>query len=110
MAVDFILSIMEIEAWFLAEHRHLQAVHSDLTVEVIAAALGFNPATEDMQLRPNPARDLNDCYVLGGKVYDKVSARTTVDALHFASVYVELVDKFPDLKLLCEIIEGFLKS
>jgi hypothetical protein len=110
VVVDFILSIMEIEAWFLAEHGHFAKIDPGITLEAIAARLGFNPALDDMQQRPRPADDLSGCYALAGKTYEKKNAKDTVEALDYVHIYAGLVDKFPDLKRLCEIIEAFLKS
>ena len=41
-----------------------------------------------------PADDLNACYGIAGKVYRKGNAKATVDALDFAVVYLELVNRF----------------
>ena len=43
IVVDFILSIMEIEAWFLAEHSHFAKIDPKITLEAIADKLKFNP-------------------------------------------------------------------
>jgi hypothetical protein len=110
IAVDFILSIMEIEAWFLAEHTHLPKIHPSITVPNIVEILKFNPETDDMQLRPTPANDMVACYALGGATYLKGQALAAMEALDYASIYLELGEKFPDLKKLCEILEGFLAS
>jgi hypothetical protein len=108
VVVDFILSVMEIEAWFLAEHNHFQAIDPTITVPAIVAALGFNPEIDDLQLRPAPADDLVRCYALAGKTYVKGNAQATVEALDFAHVYAGLTGRFSYLKRLCEIIDTFL--
>jgi len=110
IVVDFILSIMEIEAWFLAEHTHFAKIDPAITLPAIVSKLGFDPEKEDMQTRPTPANDLNDCYLLSGKSYEKRYAKDTIEALDFAHIYAGLVDKIPYLKKLCAIIEEFLKS
>jgi hypothetical protein len=110
IVVDFILSIMEVEAWFLAEYSHFLNIDPRITIPAIIAACGFDPANDDMQLRPTPANDMNDCYAIGGKTYEKRNAQATVDAIDYTYVYAGLVDKFPYLRRLCEIITMFLKS
>jgi hypothetical protein len=110
IVVDFILSIMEIEAWFLAEHSHFAKIDPAITLAAIVAGLQFDPEKDDMQLRPTPADDLNKCYALGAKAYEKWNAKATVDALDYVHVYAGLVDRFPYLKQLCAIIETFLQS
>ena len=108
IVVDFILSIMEIESWFLAETSHFGKVDPALTVAAIRTSLGFDPEKDDMQLRPKPAEDLNNCYSLAGKTYTKGNAKITVDALDYIHIYAGLVEKFPYLKDFCAIIEEFL--
>jgi hypothetical protein len=68
--VEFILEIMEIEAWFLAETSHFPRIDAAITIPVISARLGFNPEA-DMSLRPNPCDDLDNCSRIGGKRYSK---------------------------------------
>jgi hypothetical protein len=108
--VNFILSIMEIEAWFLAEHTHFPRIHPAITVPAIIAALRFDPVNDDMQLLPTPSAGLSNCYALAGVAYIKGNAQMTVNALDCAHVYAGLVDRFPYLKKLCEIIETFLDA
>ena len=110
IVVDFILSIMEVEAWFLAEYTHFPNIDASITVPAIIGACGFDPVNDDMQLRPAPANDMNNCYAIGGKTYEKRNAPTTIGALDYAHIYAGLVGKFPYLKRLCVIIAEFLNS
>jgi hypothetical protein len=105
--VCFVLSVMEVEAWFLAEHTHFQRLDRTITVEAISAAMGFDPSQDDMQLRPNPTDDLNGCYAIGGKIYSKFGSQTT-DAIDYVATYCELAARFPHLQRLCQEIESFL--
>ena len=43
--VVFILAVLEIEAWFLAEATHFPRIHPTITIAAIKAALGFDPRT-----------------------------------------------------------------
>jgi hypothetical protein len=106
--VEFILAILEIEAWFLAEVSHFPRIHPAITVPAIIAALGFNPVTDNMELRLTPAEDLNNCYALGGKNYQKHLAKDTVEALDYAAIYMGLSQKFSYLERLIRSIEAFL--
>ena len=47
--VRFILQIMEIEAWFLAETTHFSKISPSITLDTIKSALGFDPENEDME-------------------------------------------------------------
>ena len=106
--VQFILSIMEIEAWFLAETTHYQKIDPSITVEAIKARLGFDPETDDMEQRVAPADDLKNCYAIGGKTYLKHQAKNTVGALDYTLIYMEHCNKFRYLKRLITSIDTFL--
>jgi len=106
--VTFVLSVMEVEAWFLAEHGHFARIDPAITREAISSGLGFDPHLDDMQTRPTPARDLGDCYALAGKHYDKFTSQATIDAIDYVSVFCDIAKKFPHLGRLCDEIGGFL--
>jgi hypothetical protein len=106
--VQFILAIMEIEAWFLAEVSHFTRIAPSITVQTIKARLGFDPESDDMEQRAFPSDDLNNCYVIGGKSYLKHNAKDTVDALDFVEIYMKLCNKFHYLKGLIVNIDAFL--
>lgn len=106
--VAFVLSVMEIEAWFLAEYKHYTRIDPSITVNTIKTNLGFDPVLDDMALRTNPADDLYKSYLIGGKNYKKSNAAITVNALDFEHVYIDLQEKIPHLKLLINNIEVFL--
>ena len=108
--VEWVLAILEVEAWFLTEATHFPRIDPAITTAAIQATLGFNPETDPMDLRPTPADDMNDCYQIGGQVYQKGNAPTTVNALDIAAVYLELTERIPDLKNLCASISTFLQS
>jgi len=105
--VDFILCAMEIEAWFLAESSHYQRIDPRISSEAIYLSLGFHPGNDDLALRPTPASDLNACYRLGGKNYEK-GAIDTVNALDFGEVFLTLPPRIPYLQKLVEHLEEFL--
>jgi hypothetical protein len=106
--VTFILAIMEIEAWFLAEATHYPRIEPSITVAAIKANLGFDPEKDDMEQRPCPSDDLNACYAIGGKAYVKHQAKVTVDALDYALLYTDLRSKNRYLDRLICVIDAFL--
>ena len=75
---------METEAWFLAESTHFSRIDPAITISAIKSNLGFDPENDSMELRPNPAVDLNDCYHIGGKSYKKKQTRIdlTINGLY----------------------------
>jgi len=106
--VTFILAIMEIEAWFLAETTHYPRVDPLITVAAIKTNLGFDPENDDMEQRLCPCNDLTECYAIGGKTYAKHQASVAVDALDYTLIYMELRNKVHYLDRLIFDIDMFL--
>ena len=106
--VEFILAVMEIESWFLAESTHFPRIDPSITVSAIKAQLGFDPELDDLALRPNPTDDLNAAYMIGGKSYGKDQVKTTLDAIDYSYIYLELQYKIAYLERLGVCIETFL--
>jgi hypothetical protein len=108
--VKFILSVMEIEAWFLAEHKHFPLVDPAITVAEIRMQLGFDPESDDMSNRLTPRSDLEAAYVIGGKVYEKGNADCTINKLDYEYMYTDLKSRIPDLAELISTIDHFLTN
>ncbi len=108
--IDFLLSIMEIEAWFLSEVFHFPKIDNKLTIHLIKENLSFDPATDNMQEREAPANDLDNCYRLVNKRYKKneASIQRTIDALDFTNVYINLRLKVGSLNKLIQELETFI--
>jgi len=106
--VTFILAIMEIEAWFLAEATHFPRIEPSITVAAIKANLGFDPENDNMEQRVCPTDDLNACYAIGRKAYTKKRVKVTVDALDYALIYTDLRNKIHYLDRLISNIDAFL--
>jgi hypothetical protein len=108
IGVTFILSVMEVEAWFIAEHTHFPQIDAILTLPAVAATLGIDPSVDDVEKLDAPADDLNRCYGLAGIAYTKETSQQTIDAIDCASVYLEIQERIPYLKRLCDVIDRFL--
>lgn len=106
--VHFILSVMELEAWFLAEHTHFQKVDPAISIQNIKSQLGFDPSFEDMSARENPTIDLDSCYKLAGISYRKGGDERTIYALDYSRFYVELDAKIPSIRQLNNCLNDFL--
>ena len=105
-----VLSVMEIEAWFIGEHTHFSNMHAALTHQAVTAALGYDPATHDVQLIPQPVDDLRTAYNLAGFGYNK-SARhvqRTIGFLDYAQIYLSMHNRIPDLETLAACLDRFL--
>ena len=108
--VKFVLGVMEIETWFIAEHTHLEKLDPSLTSSLVKSRLGFDPSIDDIQLRAHPTEDLVNIYHLAGLKYakDKNRVQRTVSVLDYERIYIELPAKLPDLKILVDTITEFL--
>ncbi len=107
--VVFILAIMELEAWFIAEHTHFIKINSGLTVDIIRHTLGFDPSIDNMELKNQPAVDLNNCYNIVGDNYSKneASLERTTSAIDYGEIYFNTRTRVNSLNLLLNEIESF---
>jgi hypothetical protein len=112
LKAQMVIAVMEIETWFLAEINHYKCVDNNLTQAVVCSNnnLGFNPCTDDLTLRPEPAEDLKHLYQIVGKSYTKsASHRTrTIECLDYDYMYLTLQFKIKKLQELISEIDGFL--
>lgn len=108
--VEIILSIMEIESLFLGETTHFEKIDSSITVGEVKAKLGIDLLGDDLELRPEPAEDLKNCYAIGGKTYSKDNVQQTIDKLDFDCLYLELPQRFNSLSRLVSNIDSFLST
>ena len=69
--IELYLSIMEVEAWFLAENTHFLRISAELTEERIRDELGFFPDDKNAESREVPSADLAAIYQIGGVLYNK---------------------------------------
>lgn len=108
--IIIILSIMEIEAWFLAEVSHFSRISPSINIQKIVKKLGFNPSTDNLEDREHPAKDLHEIYKIAGLAYKKQESKIkrTIDALDYANIYIELPAKNRSLKKLINEIEDSL--
>ncbi len=107
-----ILAIMEIEAWFIAEHTHFAKLHPGISIENANKAIGADVQTMDVETIDHPAATLDKVYKTVGRAYRKQRKRVSkiVDALDFDRLYLELADRVSALKLLCQHLDWFLSQ
>lgn len=74
LPMEIHLSIMEIEAWFLAENTHFQRFDRRLTQARIVNELGLFPDDDMAETRETPSEDLDRIHKIIGKSYDKSHA------------------------------------
>ncbi len=111
VAPVFILSVMEIEAWFLAEYTHFKKINARLTIDRIKNELNFDPSTDDMELRDWPANDLHNIYALEGMAYRKKEAQATrtAEVLDYAEIYLSLSSKLKPIEELISEVDRFME-
>lgn len=106
LPTKFILSVMEIEAWFLAEENHYATIDPKLTTEFIKNNYHFDPSNFNTELRDEPANDLDNIYQLVGKRYKKeghLIART-INSLDYENIYLFVNTRIKHLnELITEI-------
>jgi hypothetical protein len=103
---------METEAWFLGEYKHLRKVSPKLTPAFIEKHLGFNPRTENMEDRDQPAADMKAAYQLVGHDYTKKRDRlnAVVKKLDFKYFTHNLAEKMPSLGTFVNGLEKFFRE
>lgn len=107
---EIVVVVHETEAWFLAEVEYLKKFDNRLTNVFINAELGFDPYEDDMRLRENPAKDLNNVYQLVGRGYSKRErqVKKIMENLDFHNLYTNIRHKIPELDELIQKIDSFL--
>lgn len=109
--ISFVISVMEIEAWFLAEENHYAKIDTKLTLEEIEAQVGFNPSSHNTELIDDAAATLNSIYQIASKSYRKKQASidVTIDALDYANIYFVVQHRISSLKNLVSEIEDIFE-
>ena len=111
-ATHIYLAVMETEAWFLGEYKHLKKLSQKLSPDYIEKRLGFNPQTENMEDRDHPSADMKAAYQLVGHDYtkkrDKLNA--VVRKLDFKHFTHGLADKMPSLGTFVEGLQKFFQE
>jgi Domain of unknown function (DUF4276) len=111
-ATQIFLAVMETEAWFLGEYRHLKKVSGKLTPRYIENRLGFNPQTDNMEERDRPAEDMKKVYRLVGHDYTKKRDKlnSVVRKLDFNYFTHGLADRMPSLGTFVDGLKRFLQE
>ncbi len=105
----FVLCIMEIESWLMAEYNHFEKIHPNITVERIKKELHIDVINDDLTQRPRPSEDLSNIYWLEKEEYNKSQTiinkiLNALDKIHLKNV---VAHKFEDLLRFYKEIELF---
>lgn len=106
LKTKFLISVMEIESWFLAEENHYKNIHPDLDIKKFNS---FDPLS-DTELIEEPASLLHDIYQIVGFAYkkDKKKISRTVDSLDYANLYFNVVNRNNSLNILVDAIHDVI--
>lgn len=106
--IEFVISIMEIEGWFLSDYTHFEKINSDLDSEKITSFLGYDLKEYNTELIDAPANCLNNIYGLSGEKYEKtkISIDRTVEAIDYSEIYFESRKRINSLNDLILSFEG----
>lgn len=110
LPIEFVIAVMEVEAWFLQEWNHYEQIDQDLTIQSITDGAGFNPESDNAADILLPADTLNQIYQLVGKSYNKkkVKVKRTVEALDYENLYENVCVMLPQLNQFIGLIDNFV--
>lgn len=107
LSTVFVLSIMEVECWFLAEEFHYEKINAGLTSEHLQANFNFQPCQDNTENIDEPANFLKDIYTSVGMTYkkEKTYIDRTINELDFTNLYINVRGRILSLNNLIEEFE-----
>lgn len=107
--ICFILSIMALETWLMAEYLHFPLFHPNITVGRIKQDLDIDVVHGDLMQRIKPIEDLKNIYWLENIHYDKSKNMVIniISKLNQAFLKNEVSLKFEDLRALYQELDLF---
>lgn len=108
--VRFVIAVMEIETWFIAEKSHFLKINSALTVERINADLGLDLDNINFEDIETPVIALRGIYGLENIGYNKrkYEVEQVVNSLDYAEIFFNLQNVVPGLGKLIKHINTFV--
>lgn len=112
LPIHICLAVAEVEAWFLQDASHFQQIDARLDPMTFKTTFGFDPANESAEDVTWPAGLLNQIYGTVNKAYRKTRSQVqrTVDALDYAHLYLEAIDRLPHFKEFVAHLDGFFST
>lgn len=109
VSINILLAVMEVEAWFIAEHLHFEKIDRKLTHSLIKSNLSHDLLFDDIEKIHHPAEELNRMYSLVGKRYNKKASgiSRTVNVLDYSHLYLTLDKRVKYLKKLIGHVDMF---
>lgn len=100
----FILPIMEIESWMIAEWTFFQKFNSSITLSSINAICGMDVSSGNTENIDEPANRLNDVLATVGGSYTK-GCTAIAELIDYDEVCLDVRTRVPSLEKLCTEIE-----
>lgn len=110
ITILLVLAVMEIEAWFIAEHTHFGRRDAALSMDFIKSKVGFDPSLVKIETRVRPSEDILQIYQLVGIQYTKSKSDTkrAINSLDYERICFELPEKVQNLGKLIATVDAFL--
>ena len=108
--VEFVIAVMEVEAWFIAEKSHFLRRDRRLTNEFIFENLNLDLSTVPAEDILRPAETLRSIYQLVGGGYSKRSKQVEriINDLDYAELYFNLSQTIPSLENMIGLINQYV--
>jgi len=106
--VKMILAIMELEAWFIADHSHYSRIHPNLSAKRLHTERGIDAHTVLTSSIDEPSKELSEFYALEGINYSKGSI-DIIDKLDLDVLMSASEKQAPDLYELILLIDEFFE-
>lgn len=102
------LSVMEVEAWFLAEEHHYRRMNRRLTPDLIKSVTGID-VMGNIELIRHPSDSLNQIYGIVGQSYRKkrTKVQSIVDKLNIENFYSSVAARVPHLGQFIQELDRF---
>ncbi len=110
LPVKFILAVMEIESWFLAEETHYSKISNRLSFEIANKITGIDIRSDTTENIQHPSDTLKQIYMMGKTTYDKSEENVlrTVDALDYENLYINVRTRNKSLNELLTCLDGLM--
>lgn len=106
------LSVMEVEAWFIAEINHFQKISPLLTLHKIKRKTGYDLNKTNIEKIEHPAYTLDQIYRIAHCSYNKSrqNVQRTVDAIDYAKLYLNVRSRVKSLNNFISDLDSFLSK
>jgi hypothetical protein len=109
LKIEIVVSIREVEAWFLNEHTHYLRMDGRLTNEAIVTATGFDPIHQDAEFTVHhPATLLDQIYQIAALRYKKKESEVmaVLANLDYSEIFLSIRQRSTSLDQFISALEA----